>query len=81
MTNRLFARIRSLPADYMNGFGVPVRAEIEVLEDDTGILLILYKADGQGAGDTWYLKLDDAKESARSQFGIRPEDWLSRRSD
>ena len=45
---------------------------------DAGVYLFLYRsfADGPGFADYWFESVSDAVESARSEYGVGPGDWL-----
>lgn len=49
-------------------------ARIEPIEEG-GVLLLLFDATAQGAGDEWWATVDEAKRQAKAEFEIEESDW------
>jgi hypothetical protein len=53
-----------------------VDLRIEVQFDGSGYLLSYESVDGALSGDTWHATLEEAKRSAKEEFGVKAHDWL-----
>ncbi len=47
-----------------------------VQSSEEGFLLYRFTQDGDFAGDTWHLSLDDVYHQAQFEYGIQPTDWI-----
>jgi len=59
-------------------FGVPAILVIDAsASDQFSVFLFRYDAQGDLAGDTWHLSIDEAKEEAESEYGDAVSAWMS----
>lgn len=59
-------------------FGVPAILVIDAsASDQFSVFLFRYDAQGDFAGDTWHLSIDEAKEEAESEYGDAVSAWMS----
>ncbi|WP_162914709.1 hypothetical protein [Desertibaculum subflavum] len=48
---------------------------LEPEESSGGVLVYRYAADGEFAGDDWYLSIEDAQAATRQEFGGNLGEW------
>ena len=71
-----------LPANAATPRPTPVEealVDFEVHEVEGGYILEWYSRNTSHHGDSWHETLDDVLEQARTEFGVRPEEWRSAR--
>ena len=69
-----------LPANAVTPQPTPVEdalVDFEVNELEGGYILEWYSRNTSHYGDSWYETLEDALEQARTEFGVKPEEWHS----
>lgn len=55
---------------------LPVPAFVEIMEIEGGFLILQFDAAGNGITDSWQATLADAKDQAKLEFDIDPNDWI-----
>jgi hypothetical protein len=69
-----------LPANASTPPPTPVEdalVDFEVDEVEGGYILAWFSRNTGHHGDSWHETLEDALEQARTEFGVRPEEWHS----
>lgn len=56
---------------------MPWPAILLINEEDSGVFLYRFTADGEYAGDTWHQSLDDAKHQAEFEFAPHYSEWIA----
>ena len=69
-----------LPANAATPPPMPVEdalVDFEVHEVEGGYIFAWFSRNTGHHGDSWHETLEDALEQARTEFGVRPEEWHS----
>ena len=69
-----------LPANAATPQPTPVEdalVDFEIGEVEGGYILEWFSRNTSHHGDSWHETLEDALEQARTEFGVRPEEWCS----
>jgi hypothetical protein len=69
-----------LPANAITPPSTPVEdalVDFEIDELEGGYILEWYSRNTSHRGDSWHETLEDALEQARTEFGVRSEEWHS----
>src|ERR671913_400952 len=56
---------------------VDALVDFEIGEVEGGYILEWFSCNTSHHGDSWHETLEDALEQARTEFGVRPEEWCS----
>lgn len=54
---------------------LPYPSILTIEETEEGFFLFRYTNEGEIAGDTWHMTLDDAIEQAKFEYGIDANQW------